>query len=139
MNPKLKLDFELDYDFLLLGIVSYERDYRLSWDINQKLMFDLARTTDHSLKHKSSGNDQLFSCYIYEDENTYLNYKLLSNHSGEGHLLENLKNMDYFLVVTGEYSSSYARILRDKLVRVESVHNCFILDPEKIKNSHRVI
>lgn len=136
---KLKLDYEPDYEFLLLGIVSYERDYRISWDINQNLRLDLVRTDDHSLKLKSSPKEICFSCFIYDDEESYLNYKLLTNRADEGYLLEELRNIDYFIVITGEYDSNFVGNFRERVMKLDTVQNCFILDPEKIKNSHRVL
>lgn len=139
MAQKLKLDYEPDYEFLLLGIVSYERDYRLSWDINQNLGLDLSRTDDHSLKLKSSGKEMYFSCFVYDEEDSYLNYKLLTNRSDDGYLLDELKNIDYFIVISGEYASGFAPDFRQKLNKLETVQNCFVLEPEKIKSSHRVL
>ncbi|MFW5645331.1 MAG: IPExxxVDY family protein, partial [Bacteroidota bacterium] len=98
MARKLKLNYEPDNEFLLLGLVSYERDYRISWDINQNLNLDLIRTDDHTLKLRSSSKEMNFSCFFFEDEDTYLNYKLLANRSEEGYLLEELKNIDYLIV-----------------------------------------
>ncbi|MFW5820279.1 MAG: IPExxxVDY family protein [Bacteroidota bacterium] len=139
MAKKFKLEYEPDYDFLLFGIVSYDRDYRISWDINQNLKFDLVRTDDHSVKLKSSEKEMHFSCFIYEDEDSYLNYKLLSNRSDEGYLLDDLKNIDYFLIITGEYYSGLEKNIKDQLVKLESVQNCFVIESAKIKNSHRVL
>ena len=34
---KYYLDDTYEYDFLLLGISCHERDYRVSWALNQKL------------------------------------------------------------------------------------------------------
>ena len=139
MARKLKLNYEPDYEFLLLGIVSYERDYRISWDINQNLELDLVRTEDHFIKLKSSERGIYFSCFIYEDEESYLNYKLLTNRADRGYLLEELRNIDYFIVITGEYDLNLAGNFRQRLMKLDTVQNCFILEPEKIKNSHRVM
>lgn len=138
MARKLKLNYEPDNEFLLLGLVSYERDYRISWDINQNLNLDLIRTDDHTLKLRSSSKEMNFSCFFFEDEDTYLNYKLLANRSEEGYLLEELKNIDYLIVVTGEYDSHFADSLRQSLRKLETIQNCFVLDPRKIKNAQRV-
>ncbi len=139
MSKKLTLDFIPDFEFLLLGIVSYEKDYRLAWEINQKLLMDFARTGDHSVKHRQSGTEQLFSCYYYDDDNTYLNYRLLSNRSENGILLDAVKNIDYLLVISGEYFTGYEKQIRSKLIKLEGVNSCFILEPGKIKGCERVL
>ena len=123
----------------MLGIVSYELDYRLSWEINKELMMDFVRIDDHCVRHKRSGQDQYFTCFVYDDENTYLHYKLLSNRSDKGYLLEELKNIDYIVVVTGEYHSTLSTELRKKLLALESVQSCFILETGNIKNFQKVL
>ena len=139
MVKKLKLDYIPDYDFLLLGIVSYDKDYRLSWEISQKMFLDFVRVDDHVVKYKKTGMDQHFSCFEFEDENTWLHYKLLSNRSDTGNLLEELKNLDYLLVVSGEYFGDHARELRDRLLALQSVQSCFIINPEEIRDVERVL
>lgn len=139
MTKKFKLDYNPEYDFLLLGIVSWERDYRLSWEINEIMHLDLERVDDHIVKHRKSGNELHFSCFIYNDDNTYLNYRLLSNRSDKGSLIEDLKNIDYLLVISGEYSDHIGLDLREKLLKLETVQSCFVIDPEKIRNSEIVL
>lgn len=139
MARKFKLEYSPDYEFLLLGIVSFEKDYRISWEINEKLHMDFVRVDDHRIHHERSGQEQLFSCFIFEDDNTCLDYKLLSNRSDLGSLIEELKNIDYLLVVTGEYFQSLADQLKKNLLGLESVQSCFILQPENIKASERVL
>jgi hypothetical protein len=139
LTKKYKLDYNPEFDFLLLGIVSFERDYRLSWEINEILHLDLERVDDHIVKHKKTGSDLHFSCFIFNDENSYLNFKLLSNRSDKGALIEDVKNLDYLMVISGEYSDSFALDLKTELIKLETVQSCFILDPEKIKNSEIVL
>ncbi|MGC9341589.1 MAG: IPExxxVDY family protein [Bacteroidales bacterium] len=139
MTRKFKLDYTPDFDFLLLGIVSYEKDYRLSWEINEFLQMDLERVDDHKVKHKKSGKDLHFSCFVYTDESAYLNFKLLSNRSEMGPLIEGLKNIDYLLVIIGEYTENLSVDLKKSLLKLESVQSCFILKPENVKNSEIVL
>lgn len=139
MAQKFKLDYIPEYDFILLGLVSFEKDYRLGWEINQTLQMDFTRSADHSLKHRKTGQEQQFSCFIYEDDEAYVTYKMLSNRSESGYLLEELKNLDYLMVITGECDEDYAADFREKLLSLESVQSCFVLEPEKLKGCERVI
>lgn len=139
MTKKLKLDYIPEFEFLLLGIVSYDRDYRLGWEINKELNIDLQRVDDHNIKHKKTGREQYFSCFTFSDENTYLDYKLLSNRSDNGFLLDDLRNIDYLIVITGEYYSSLAREMKNKLLKLESVQNCFIIQPDHIRDFENVL
>jgi hypothetical protein len=139
MAQKFKLDYIPDFDFILLGLVSFEKDYRLGWEMNQSLQMDFTRSSDHSLKHRKTGQEQQFSCFIYEDDEAYITYKMLSNRSENGYLLEELKNLDYLIVITGECNEDYAADFREKLLGLESVQACFVLDPETLKGCERVI
>jgi len=51
-KKKHKLTFQLDFNFFLIGISSSENDYRLSWEMNKKLIISLRKGTDHVIKRK---------------------------------------------------------------------------------------
>lgn len=139
MVKRIKLEYIHDYDFLLLGISSYSKDYQLIWEINQKLGFDFERSDDHRIFHPKSRQEQFFSRFTYEDELLYLSYVILSNRSVYGFLLADFRNIDYLLVITGDYSSDYSNTIRNMLAALEKVQGCFILKPENIRDYERVL
>lgn len=139
MVKKIVLDYTPEYDYLLLAIVSFEKDYRLIWDINQSLDFDFIRIDDFSSYNKKLGKDQFFSSFLYIDENTYLCYKLISNNSDSGSLMDELKGIDYLFMVSGEYPDNFGNSLKLRLNQVSSIQNVFMLEPSQLKARDRLI
>ena len=136
---KIKLDYTEEYDFLLLGITAYEKDYRLIWSINNSLNLALAKTDDHEVLHKKSGEKQSYSCFSGHDENTMLDFKVIANKSENGLLMDELKNIDFFMVIKGEYDAHFSSSLKQKINKLENIQAVFVIDPEKLKNKERLI
>lgn len=140
MNKKrLKLDYKQEYNFLLFGISTSEKDYRLIWNLNNTLNLLLSKTEDHQAYHKKADGDQFFSCFLYMDNKTMLEYKMISNKSENGILIDELKNIDFFLIMKGEYSDEYPNLLRQKILKMENIQAVFLIDPENLKNKDRLI
>jgi len=99
-KKKHKLTFQLDFNFSLLGISSSENDYRLSWEMNKVLEISLRKDSDHVIKRKEI--EQNFLVYTFSDEESFLQYFLIANKSENGYLIEELRNIDYFLQIHGD-------------------------------------
>lgn len=139
MVKKIKLDYSPEYDFLVIAIVSFEKDYKLVWDINNSLAFDFARTDDYLAYHKKRKLDQEFSSFIFSDEKEYIDYRIITNKSDQGYLLEELKNIDYIVLIKGDFEESYDRKFLSKLQNLKSVQSAFLLDLNKLKAKERLI
>lgn len=139
MVKKILLNYTPDYDFLLFALLSFEPDYKLIWDINNITGLDFSRTDDYVSYNKKLSCDQSFSSFIYFDEPSCLSYQVLSNQSNEGLLLEELKGIDYFLIVRGEYTEDFNQNFQTQLQKVKSIQNVFILEPEKLKGKERLL
>ena len=68
--------------------------------------------------HKKTGVRQEFSLYRYYDEETYLDYHLIANRCEDGFLLEELKNIDYFLRISGDCEDDFTERLLVKLLKI---------------------
>ncbi len=138
-SKKNFLDFEPETDFLLLGLVSYEADYRLVWEINRSLNCDFHRTEDHRVKHRKKKEVQFFSCFLYRMEDNYINLRILSNKGEQGVLIEELRNLDYLLVFSGEQPEQLYAALKADLKNLESVTSVFEIPPSTLKEAERLI
>jgi hypothetical protein len=138
-KKKVKLIYKQEYNFLLLGISSYEKDYRLIWNLNNNLNLFLAKTEDHYAYHKKAEGDQFFSCFLYMDKKTMLEYKIISNKSENGILIDELKTIDYFFILKGDYLEDYSDLLRHKISLIENIQAVFLIDAENLKNKERLI
>lgn len=136
---KHKLEYTEHFDFLLLGIVSAENDYRFIWQINKKLGFEFEKTQSHKVKVKGTETEPEFSHYVFEHDGLYLLFRLIGNKSPDGVLIEELKNIDYLLIVQGEMTESYIRDLISGLKAIEQIQGVFRIDPISLKNREKLL
>ncbi|MFH1159381.1 MAG: IPExxxVDY family protein [bacterium] len=94
MAKRLLLEFHsASPTYTFVGLSTQLKDYRLSFMLNQKLGFHLARIDDLSV----------FSLYTFRDEERFDTYYVLSNHSQDQWLLPALKQTDFFLIIEGPF------------------------------------
>jgi hypothetical protein len=92
-----KLSLETGQLPVLIGISSHENDYRLSWLINEHTGLHFVKAPNHSAYNIRLKINQEFSMYTYNQGG--FTYRLVSNRCDNGFLLEELKNMDFLLLV----------------------------------------
>jgi len=94
------LDTGYDDDFLLFGIVSQEIPHRMSWLINKHLGYQFA-SDDDLVIYSGEGIQQFHHRYYYTDEINHLSFYLLQNRDESLLLMNELRNIDYFIIIKG--------------------------------------
>ena len=117
-------DFELD--FLILGINSHIKLYKLCWEINKKLHTSFVKNKNHTIN-----NNQEFERFSYTNKNSEITYNIISNVSTTGHLEPNNKSINYFMIVQGEIYNTQKTI--ERLNQIEDILLVFELNLSKIK------
>jgi hypothetical protein len=139
LSPKKhKLAVSIDEDYCLLGIVSDEPDYKLCWLINEQLKFSFSKTDNLTLFNRKTNTEQIFSIFLYLDESTMINYRLIANRNESDIYLAELKNIDYVLHIQGELKSDDILDMITELLSVESIRMCAPIDLKKIKQQDRL-
>ncbi|MBK7390432.1 MAG: IPExxxVDY family protein [Bacteroidetes bacterium] len=132
----LKLDFEQEYDFLLIAVLCGFRDYRFVFELNETLGINLCRMDDIVLPAGKPGSSTRHSHFIAEG-NDQETYHVISNRdkAGTGFYIPELKNIDYFILISGAYSGIDAADFI-KLVRsIELVSGAYEADPFELKSA----
>ena len=117
-------DFELD--FLILGINSHIKLYKLCWEINKKLHTSFVKNKNHTIN-----NNQEFERFSYTNKNSEITYNIISNVSTTGYLEPNNKSVNYFMTVQGEIYNTQKTI--ERLNQIEDILLVFELNLSKIK------
>ena len=117
-------DFELD--FLILGINSHIKLYKLCWEINKKLHTSFVKNKNHIIN-----NDQEFERFSYTNKNSEITYNIISNISNTGYLEPHNKSVNYFMTVQGEIYNTQKTI--ERLNQIEDILLVFELNLSKIK------
>ncbi|HNR55139.1 MAG TPA: IPExxxVDY family protein [Flavobacteriales bacterium] len=134
---KLKLSLEPVPDVTIIGISSHVNDYRLCWSINRSVGLELTRRRS-DIADDANGIRALFSAYDHVDERSQARYTLVNNHSGDGILLKEQRQADYFLVVDNELVEQHPDLL-ERLRRAEFVLTAYPLSFEQLKAGHKLL
>lgn len=153
---KVKLKFEPEYNFRLLGVVCNTKDYLLCHTLNQKLEYDLVKQDDIEFQVQSKTNQEevyTYSFYKYQDEIMKRKIHLienkmytLPNEQEDGmveilelnekwiHLLPEAKEANFFLQCFGHWSRAEWNAFLKSMREIALITALFEIDPEKLKS-----
>jgi len=134
-----KLQEKETYDFGLIGISSPENDYRISWVLNNTMGYRLIRQENLEVYHKRLEDPQIFSQFNFFDEETLLNYRLISNKSENGYLLEEMINIDYLMQVIGEIHENFINEMVKDLNAIQGITLAFQIEPATLKSKKKLL
>ncbi len=158
---KYTLKIEYDYDFVLIGISSHEKDYRLCWALNKALEIELTRTDSLEIKSKKQDTPSFFSLFKYENSDEFKEYFVLVNLSENrpfvskehtlfnkgkepsstesGILIPEHRQMDYFFVIRGEMDGVAVENILKKLKEIEFILTAVRVDVEELKSKINLV
>ena len=122
-------------NFLLLGIVTAEPDYKLSFTLNSKFGISLKNTPPVEVA-ESNKSVLVFSRFSDISGSPELVFNLISNRSGKNFLLKKLKNIDYILQLHNSDSTESVTRITSGLREIESVSAVFRIDIDTLKDKN---
>lgn len=138
----LTLDFEPEYNFDVIGLISDVREYKLAWLAGKVLGVELLKKEDIIFQH--AGNKQLLiSNFVAEEE--YYSIRLLKNKAYESngiskpYLLPEVKNYDYFIQVEGEYTFITIDEIKMALRNYAIIQYAEIIEIDTLKSKENLI
>lgn len=135
---KLKLAFDYDFDFSLIGISCHQPNYRLAWILNNLLSIDMQRGNDLDLIINKKGEKGFFSCFQHDDEENYTTLNLISNRSENGYFVPEHKQLDYFLQVWLPDNEG-VKVLIQELKKDTHILACIPIEVEELKSKHNFL
>lgn len=133
------LEIEYDFDFVLIGISSHEKDYRICWALNNKLDIELTKTDALEIKDKKQEEASSFSLFICERPDEFMEYMIIANRSEKGLLIPEQKQMDYFFVIKGEIENEAVQEMIHKIKEINFVLTAMRIDPSVLKSKQNLI
>lgn len=136
-----KLVFDYDYDFVVVGLVSSVKEFKLAWYINAFLGINLSKTKEIEYDFLKDCKISI-SNFIFETE--YSSFRLLKNRSvaflntNKPYLLPDLKNYDYFALLNGKFADCQMENLK-KLKEIPIVEMVRLIDVNKIKDKENLL
>ena len=80
-----------------------------------------------------------FTVFSWNDEEKYIRYFLVSNHSETGFLFPEYKNIDFLFQIEGSVSEEFTADLLQKIKKIELIHAVFPIDINSLKGKERLI
>lgn len=136
---KHTLDIEYDYDFVLIGISSHEKDYRICWVLNNKLGLNLIKTEPLEIKDKKQDELSHFSLFCFEQPDDFMEYFIIANRSEKGLLIPEQKHVDYFFIVRGEIEDNKVMEMIKRIKESNLVQTAFRIDVNSLKSKQNLI
>jgi hypothetical protein len=136
---KHTLEIEYDYDFVLIGISSHEKDYRICWALNNKLELSLVKAEPLEIKDKKQDEHSHFSLFSFDRPDEFMEYFVIANRSEQGLLIPEQKQMDYFFVIRGEIEDDEVMEMIKKIKEINFVQTAFRIDAKSLKSKQNLI
>tara|TARA_R110001583_G_scaffold47145_2_gene147676 strand:- start:662 stop:1117 length:456 start_codon:yes stop_codon:yes gene_type:complete len=147
------LTFDLEDDYLLIGIHTTEEDYRLAFLINKHLKTKFSRYK-YNLDFKDSNAE--FPLFEYRDEQNFINYYLINNkhlnavneqykeglfggnYSTTSYLIPEKKKVDFFLKIEG-CNQTFINNTIEKLNGIHQIITSYSIDTNILKSKNNLI
>lgn len=134
-----KLKYTPDFNFTLIGISSTDDGYKLSWHLSEITNTGFTKLDDLEIIDPRFSEYQLFSIYGTINNDVNKGIKLVSNKANAGFLIEELKNIDYFIIINDFENSDLTEDLIKKLKSISSISAVFKLIPENLKSREKLL
>jgi hypothetical protein len=137
---RVKLQIDRVNDFVMLGLVSSEADYKLSLTLNKKFGISLKNISPVKINGEN-GTELLFSRFSGGSPSPDRIFTLVSNRSGKHFLIGKLRNIDYILQVHDPDNENIINEITSDLREISTITAVFNIDIDSIKdkNLHHVI
>jgi len=136
---KRKLKIDPEFNFILIGIATPLLDYRMAWFINHVLFKQLAKTDDLTITDPQNRVQTAYGRFDYQEELTKSVFHLVQNKQGAICLIPELRELDYLLLVKGEYYRPRKNEMVKKIRAIEQIQAVVIIDVESLKSKNNLI
>ena len=135
---RIVLEIAHDYDFILIGLVSHSRDYRLSYELNRKFDYALQKSNNLEIYINKRRETSGFSFYEYKNEDGDCFY-LISNKGSRSYLIPEQKQLDYFLMIKQLSDYIDEKKLITELKTIPLLLGAYSIEPKGLKSRENLI
>lgn len=159
---KHTLEIQYDYDFVLIGISSHEKDYRLCWALNNKFGLELIKVDSLEIKGKKQETPSFFSLFTFDNPDSFLEYTVVANlsesksgsvketdlfgshiqphsYNENEFLIPEHKQMNYFFVLKGEVEETTVQALVKQMKEIDIILTAIPIDVSQLKSKHNLV
>lgn len=136
---KKTLKFQPDFNFKLIGAVSSSSDIRFVREIKIITELEMVRCDYHEIFNEKMADSQKFILYEYPENDDIISLFVVGNKSETGYLIEELRNIDFFIVIDGDDKDEFAGQLMKNLKTNPAIQAIFDIDPEKLASKQKLL
>jgi len=125
--------------YTLIGISCHLKDYRLSYLLNNKLEFVFTKQQDLVITLQEKNEATNFSFYFYKDDDQINSYWLIGNRNEEYVLLPELKQLDFLLMVEGDFKKNRKDTLLKVVSSIPNVLTAYEIKLSGIRNFENLL
>lgn len=138
-QKKHQLDFENELEFDMIGICTPHPDYRVVWDINSNLKWELGKANDLFVTtNKKGASVSQHAYFCWNDEENFTDYYFIKNKSENKFLIPEYHQIDYFILIQNLQLEPVDQIV-EKLKKVGNIMAVFSYDPLEIPSAENII
>ena len=132
----LKLDPQIQEEYLVAGIISGFKNFRVCFELNKRLKIDLARVNDFTLESDRPGSTTNHANYRW-DTDTVDTCVLLANKDSRstGFFCPEYKNIDYFLIFDTSLSIEDFENFKQQIREIEVITGVYEIDLKKVRSA----
>jgi hypothetical protein len=136
---KHTIEFETDYDYEMIGICSHHSDYRIVWEINDQLEFQLFKNTELFKIWNTKGELQSeHPYYLFNDIENYTSFFLITNKQNNEFLIPEKKQIDYFIFILNNQIYRLQQII-DKIKNLNTIIAAYSFEPVEINSTKHLV
>jgi hypothetical protein len=137
---KTKLQIDYDFDFVLIGITTGLKGFKLAWELNRQLDIQLVKKDDLLVGFKG-GTEKSFSMHAHQTQQR--TYRLVKNKpveadSGTYFLLPEHPHFDYVMVLH-EAEQTFAKNILEAIRKISSVELAAFIPLASLKTKENFI
>jgi hypothetical protein len=134
----LKFTNDDELDFLLIGIVCQQKDYRLCHELNKNLEVNLKREINFEIRNTKRMKTSAFSFFQYENMDGDI-YYVFSNKGNDDFLLPEHRNVDYLLMIKENFKRIHEQELTGQIKKIPMVLGAYALEVQKLKSKGNLV
>ncbi|NLA24331.1 MAG: IPExxxVDY family protein [Bacteroidales bacterium] len=136
---KQTLKFQPKYDFKLLGIVCTCSAIKFAREIKLISDLEIYLSENHEIYNEKSPETQQFLLYEALENDEVLSIYILANKSEMGFLIEEHKNIDFFIIIKGEEKNQLTQQIKKELRNQAEIMAVFDINPENLNSKQKLL
>ena len=125
------LEFEVEYDFKVIGLSCHSRDYRMAWLINSHLGLEFSREEELKIMQKNGSSEHSYYTCTLDDSRIHL--CLMRNRSENGYFMPEIPQFDFLLKIQDAEGEEFDALLKE-IRSIQQVIYTMEINPEKYKS-----